>query len=228
MNVLDWLPGRPGPRLRRVRLLAGLHHRRLRHRRAAARRPVRHLAGPDGCSATPPRRCWVSLAALFVVLVCASLGQARPPVRRRADPRPDHLAAGPGPRRDRRRRAERGRRAGGRLGARRRGQRLPASPGITPQVRELHGARPRSTGDARRTPAGAAAPSTTWSASASSRATSSRSRPSGSSTSGPAPGRVAPRPGRGPGRAQRAQDPRRQLLRPRASRAPASSTRPTG
>ena len=66
----------------------------------------------------------VSLGALFIVILAASLGQAVLPVHRRQDPRQDHLAADPRPRRRRRRRAQRGRRAARRLGARRRDLRL--------------------------------------------------------------------------------------------------------
>ena len=68
---------------------------------------------------------WVSLGALFVVLVMASLGQAVfqfAGTRIRAQA---HLAADPRPRRGRGRGAQRGRRAAGGLDARRRDQRLP-------------------------------------------------------------------------------------------------------
>ena len=41
------VPGRAGAGLRPLGLLAGLHHRRLRDGRPAARRPGRHLAGAD-------------------------------------------------------------------------------------------------------------------------------------------------------------------------------------
>ena len=65
--------------------------------------------------------------------------------------------------------------------------------------------------------------STTSSAPPSSRATSSRSRPSASSGSARRPRASRATPS-GAAAAQRAQDPRRQPVRPRASRAPASST----
>ena len=122
---------------------------------------------------------------------------ARPgaaPVRRRADPRPDHLAADPRARRRRRRGAQRGRRAPRRLGARRRGLRLRASAAITPMVRSsavLERGRP---GAARSRRAASCRRSTTWSAPASSPATSSRSRPSGSSRSARAPAPAAATP----------------------------------
>ena len=154
MNLLDWLLVVLVARLRPLRLLAGLRHRRLRDRRAAARRPARHLAGPDRPRRRRPRRCWVSLGALFIVILSRLARPGAAPVRRRADPRPDHLAAGPGPRRRRRRRAQRGRRAAGRLGARASRSRAPGSAAITPLVRdstvlaEVNEALPTSAGQA--------------------------------------------------------------------------------
>ena len=62
-------------------------------------------------------------------------GPGAVPVRRRPDPRPHHLAADPGAGRGRRRRAQRGRRAAGRLGARRRASPARGSAAITPLVR---------------------------------------------------------------------------------------------
>ena len=90
---------------------------------------------PRSCSATPQPSLWVSLAALFVVLVCASFGQAILQYAG-AGSAPDHLAAGACPRRRRRCGAERGRRAGRRLGARRRGQRRRSCPGLSREVRD--------------------------------------------------------------------------------------------
>ena len=98
---------------------------------------------------------WVSLGALFVVLVMASLGQAVlqfAGTRIRAQ---DHLAADPGRRRGRRSGAERGRRAGGRLDARRGDQRL-ADPRHQPAGARLQGADRGQPGDAGAGPAGAA------------------------------------------------------------------------
>ena len=123
--------GRPGAGLRRVRLLAGLHHRRLRDRGAAARRAVRRLAGPDALGDANPSLL-VSLGALFIVILCASLGQAvlqygGARIRDRITWQPVRAA-----RRRRWRRAERGRRAARRLGARRRASAAPGCPGITP------------------------------------------------------------------------------------------------
>ena len=117
------------------------------------------------------------------MILAASLGQALLPVRRRPDPRPDHLAADPGRRRRRWRGAQRGRRAARRVGARRRGLRLPhrrrharwcATRRCWPRSTDALPARRRQACCRR---------STTSSAPASSRATSSRSRPSGSSRS---------------------------------------------
>ena len=47
----------------------------------------------------------VSLGALFIVILAASLGPGAAPVHRRQDPRQDHLAARPRRRRRRRRRS---------------------------------------------------------------------------------------------------------------------------
>ena len=66
----------------------------------------------------------VSLGALFIVILSASLGQAVCQFTGVADPRQDHLAADPRRRRRRRRGAQRGRRAPRRLGARRRDLRV--------------------------------------------------------------------------------------------------------
>ena len=63
-------------------------------------------------------------------------GPGAAPVRRRADPRPDHLAADPRRRRRRRGGAQRGRRAARRVGARRRGLRHPHRRGSRPLVRD--------------------------------------------------------------------------------------------
>ena len=49
---------RAGPHLRALRLLAGIHHRRLRHDGAAARRPASASGWPRPRSATPSRRSW--------------------------------------------------------------------------------------------------------------------------------------------------------------------------
>ena len=99
---------------------------------------------PSGCCSAASSGIWLAprllgdarpggagcrSAALFVVLVCASFGQAILQFAgariRDADP----VAAGPRPRRRRRRGAQHGRRAGRRLGARRRGQRRRAAVG---------------------------------------------------------------------------------------------------
>ena len=98
--------------------------------------------------------------------------------------------------------------------------------GVTPLVRELHGA-----GRGRRAPPGPGAtrccrPSTTWSAPRSSRATSSRSRPSGSSRSSAGDRADAHRPRRAGGAGQRAQGHAAPTTAAAASRAPASSTPP--
>ena len=123
VNLLDWLLVVLVARLRALRLLAGLHHRRVRDHRPAARRPVRRLARPVALGDADPS-VLVSLGALFIVILCASLGQALlqfagARLRDRIT-----LAAGARRRRGRRRGAERGRRAARRVGARRRRLRL--------------------------------------------------------------------------------------------------------
>ena len=87
--------------------------------------------------------------------------------------------------------------------------------GITRMVRSSAGAREGQRGDAGRGRRPAATRSTTWSARRSSRATSSRSRPSASSRSAPATSGSLPDPDVRPCRGERAQDPRHQRLRPR-------------
>ena len=122
-------------------------------------------------------------------------GQALLPVRRRPDPRQDHLAAGPRRRRRRRRRAQRGRRAAGGLGARRGGHRVPDRR-RSPRWCATRRCSRRSTRRCPTRPTGCSRPSTTSSAPASSRATSSRSPPSGSSRSAPGRQRLLQRPRR--------------------------------
>ena len=76
MNLLDWVLVVARAALRALRLLAGLRHRR------RSRPPGCSSAGCSASgwrrsrSATRPRRCWCRSAALFIVIVCASLGQA--------------------------------------------------------------------------------------------------------------------------------------------------------
>ena len=76
MNFLDWCLVAAHPGLRPLGLLAGLHHRRLRD--GGPGRSVGWSASGwrRCCSATPQPSLWVSLGALFVVLVMASFGQA--------------------------------------------------------------------------------------------------------------------------------------------------------
>ena len=119
----------------------------------------------------------VSLGALFIVILAASLGQGLLPVRRRAAARQDHLAAGAGPRRGRRRRAVRGRRAARGVGAGRGDLRL-GDRRRSPPPCAARRCSARSTRCCRSRPAGCCRPSTTWSARRSSRATSSPSPPS--------------------------------------------------
>ena len=201
--------------------------------RPAARRPLRRLARADRPRRRRTRRCWVSLGALFIVILAASLGQAVFQFVGVADPRPDHLAAGPG--------------ASTRsaapllsavavllvawaLGVAISGSRIG---GVTPLVRdsavlaEVDEALPEHAPTAR------CRRSTTSSAPASSRATSSRSRPSGSSRSAPARSGCCDDPDVERAAEQRAQDPRRQRLRPRCRglrlplrRRPADDQRP--
>ena len=183
VNLLDWVLVVLVRRLRRLRLLAGLHRRRLRHRAGCC---------SAACSASGWRpRLLGDAAPVDLGVAGRAVRRARlrlvraggAAVRRRPDPRPDHLAAGARPRRGRRCRAEHGRGAGGRLGARRRGQRGRAAVGsaarcatrrCSTQVNAVMPADRRARRSAR---------STTSSGRASSRATSSRSRRSGSSTS---------------------------------------------
>ena len=170
---------------------------------------------------------WVSLAALFVVLLCASLGQA---VLQYAGARirePDHLAAGPRPRRRRRCRAEHGRGAGGRPG--RSGSRS-AVPGCRGRQRRCATRR-------------CSARSTSVMPPRAVEALNSFNDVVGSSffprylepfaperivNVGPPPAAIARDPDVVRGRAQRLQDPRARTPATAASRAPASSTRPTG
>ena len=188
MNLLDWVLIVIVVAVRRLRLLAGVHHRAFATSGccsavswASGSRPRR--------SATRPPRSWVSLAAVFIVIVCASLGQALFQVRRRPDPRPHHLAAGAGPRRRRRRRTQRAPprcSSPGRSGSRSPASGLPASRRWCGTPRCW----PRSTRCCRPTPARGCRRSTTSSVRRSSRATSSRSRRSGSSPCRPGPRRL--------------------------------------
>ena len=155
----------------------------------------------------------VSLAAIFIVIVCASLGQARLPAGRHPHPRPHHLAAGPGPGRGRRCRAQRGRRAAGRLGARGRALRLGAPRHhaawcATPRCS------PRSTPSCPTPPAPSCRRSTTSSGRRSSRATSSRSRPERIVAVPPGPRRMLTDPDVTAGRGGRGPGPQHQPLRP--------------
>ena len=85
MNLLDWLLVVLVARLRPLGLLAGLHHRRLRDRRAAARRPRSASGSRRSRSATPNPSLLVSLGALFIVILCRLARPGAAPVRRRAD-----------------------------------------------------------------------------------------------------------------------------------------------
>ena len=94
MNLLDWLLVVAGAGLRAVGLLAGLRHRRVRHRGPAARRPARRLAGADRARRRRPVAAGLARRAVHRdPLRLARAGGV--PVRRRPAPRPDHLAAGP-------------------------------------------------------------------------------------------------------------------------------------
>ena len=75
MNLLDWLLVVLVAGLRRLRLLAGLHLRRVRDDGAARGWPLRRLRRPQALGDADPS-VWVSLGALFIVLLCASFGQA--------------------------------------------------------------------------------------------------------------------------------------------------------
>ena len=190
MNVLDWcLVALVG--LRPVRLLAGLRHRRVRHRRAAARRPARRVAG----ARRPRGRRAVAVGVAGGALHRDPLrlrGPGGVPVRRRADPGAHPLAADPRGRRRRRGRPQRGGRAARRVGAR--GRRL----GLADRRHHADGAR---VGGAGRGRLGAAGEATgvlqafnNVVGRRSSRATSSPSRPSGSSRSRPGRRACSPTP----------------------------------
>ena len=123
----------------------------------------------------------VSLGALFIVILAASLGQgllqwAGAKIRDRITWQPARAVDAVGGRG-----AQRGRRTGRGLGARRRGLRLADRRGDAVGA-QLGRCWPRSTRCCPRGPAGCSRRSTTWSAPASSRATSNPSRRSGSST----------------------------------------------
>ena len=132
----------------------------------------------------------VSLGALFIVILAASLGQALlqfagARIRDRITWQPIRALDAVG-----RRRAQRRCGAAGRLGARRRDRRVAGLGGITPLVRDSDGARPGRRGAAAAGRAASSRRSTTWSAPASSRATSSRSRPERIVEVGPGPKRL--------------------------------------
>ena len=199
MNLLDWLLVVLVAGLRPLRLLAGLRHRRLRHRRAAARRPVRRLAGPDR-----PRRRRPVAAGLARRAVHRDPGRLAGAGRCCSSSAPRSATGSPGSRSAPSTRSAAPRSApcavlivAWALGVAVSGSRID---GVTPLVRSsavlakvnevLPAARRRR---ARRR-------STTWSAPASSRATSSRSRRSGSSRSAPGDRADAARPRRRPGR----------------------------
>ena len=131
---------RAGPHLRALRLLAGIHHRRVRDHRPAARWPDRGLARADGARRRRPVGAGLPRRPVHRDPVRLA-GPGRPPVRRGPDPRPDHLAAGACRRRGRRCGAGLGRRAPRRVGARRRHLRAPASPASPAMVRSSDGAR---------------------------------------------------------------------------------------
>ena len=139
MNFLDWCLVVLVRRLRRLRLLAGLHHR-CRSRRSACCSAAWPASGwRRSCSVTPRPSLWVSLGALFVVLMTASLGQAILQYAGVAAARPDHLAADPRRRRRRWRRASAWSRCSSWPGCwawRSAGR---ASPGVSPQVRDSRG-----------------------------------------------------------------------------------------
>ena len=170
---------------------------------------------------------WVSLGALFIVILSASLGQAvfqfvGSRIRDKITWQPVRAVDAVGGAA-----AQRGRRAAGRLGARRRDLRL-ADRRRHPAGARLDGPRPRRRGAARHPPTVRSRPSTTSSAPASSRATSSRSRRSGSSRSAPGRKRLLQRPRRRAGGRQRASRSAAATTAAAASRAPASSTPRTG
>ena len=190
---------------------------------AAARRALRRLAGAARARRRRPSLL-VSLGALFIVILCRLARPGAAAVRRREDPRPDPLAAGPRPGRGRRRGAERRRGAAGGVGARRGRLRHAASAAITPHGARLDGARRGRPGAAGRRGRGAAGlqrrrrhqllPALP-------RAVRARS---GSSRSGPGPQRLLSDPDVGRRASQRAQGPRHQRLRPRRRGQRASST----
>ena len=141
--------------------------------RAAARRPVRHLAGPAG----PRRRRPLAVGVPRRAVHRHPVRDHRPgdvPVRRREGARQDHLAAGPGastPSAVPRSSALAVLLVAWALGVAVRGPGSARSPPRSATRR----CSPRSTRRCRPAPARRSRPSTPWSAPASSRATSSRS-----------------------------------------------------
>ena len=227
VNLLDWclLAARGG--LRPLGLLAGLHHRRLRHRRPAARRPVRHLAGADRARRRRPVAVGLARRAVH-----RDPGRVARPGGAASTPAPGSATRSPGsrPAPSTRSAAPCSARVAVLLVAWALGVAISGSRigPVTPHGARVRRCSPRSTTRCRSPPATCCRRSTTSSAPASSRATSSRSRPSGSSRSRPAPQRLLTRP-------RRACAPRPACSRSAAattaaaaSRAPASSTPPTG